>query len=64
MSQSNEEQKIKSDDDRISINEQGEVIVNDPELANAVQELSDEELDAIAGGNNTGCNTGCTIKVR
>lgn len=36
--------------DRIGINEQGEVIINDPELASVTQELSDEELENIAGG--------------
>jgi hypothetical protein len=61
MSQPNEEQKIKSDNDRISINEQGEVIVNDPELAKTLQELSDEELDAVAGGGNSGCNSNCQV---
>jgi Type-A lantibiotic len=61
MSQSNEEKKAVQDSNRITINEQGEVIINDPGLASAVQELSDEELDEIAGGGNSGCNTGCKV---
>jgi hypothetical protein len=47
--------------ERISVNEKGEVLINDPELAAAVQELSDDELDAIAGGlrgDNAGGNCG------
>ena len=32
------------------INEDGELLVNDPELAGALQELKPEELNMIVGG--------------
>jgi bacteriocin-like protein len=45
--------------ERISINEKGEVVIHDAELASAVQELTDEELDSISGGGgNKGGNCG------
>jgi hypothetical protein len=43
----NENQQV---NDAISINENGEVVIKDPKLAEALQELSSEELEAIAGG--------------
>jgi hypothetical protein len=58
MSQPNEEQKREN---RIAINEAGELAIQDPELSEAVAELSDEELDEIAGGradiNGIACKT-------
>lgn len=36
--------------DAISINENGEVVIVDSQLAQALQELSPEELEAVAGG--------------
>ncbi len=56
MSQSNAEKKVNSSENRISVNEQGEVIIHDPELSSTADNLSDEELDEIAGGQNN-----CTI---
>jgi hypothetical protein len=46
------------------INEDGELLVNDPELAGALQELKPEELNMITGGRrfNLICfirNKGC-----
>jgi hypothetical protein len=41
--------------DAISINENGEVVIKDPKLAEAIQELNPEELDAISGGHNGNC---------
>ena len=44
------------------INEDGELLVNDPALAGALQELKPEELNMIVGGlkeSNTNCR-GCT----
>jgi hypothetical protein len=58
MSQHNDEQKGQTDNARISVNEKGEVIVHDHDLAETLQQLSDEELDAVAGGGNN-CN--CVI---
>jgi len=47
------------------INEDGELLVNDPELAGALQELKPEELNMIVGGAiNKGCgatNNGCLV---
>ena len=54
------------------INEDGELLVNDPELAGALQELKPEELNMITGGrgfnigkcspDSTGFNIGnCTV---
>ncbi|MDF5708719.1 MAG: type A2 lantipeptide [Nostoc sp. S4] len=64
----NPESKNQQLNDTISINENGEVVIKDSKLAEALQELSPEELDAIAGGlqasmkeadsNGSGCN-GC-----
>jgi hypothetical protein len=48
------------------INEDGELLVNDPELAGALQELKPEELNMIVGGaTNKKCiiiNKKCKIK--
>ncbi|MFM6224363.1 MAG: hypothetical protein ACKPDM_29085 [Dolichospermum sp.] len=46
------------------INEDGELLVNDPALAGALQELTTEELKMINGGKgqidtNTNCGTLC-----
>ena len=46
------------------INEDGELLVNDPELAGVLQELKPEELKITGGANvgcvnNSGCNSGC-----
>jgi hypothetical protein len=49
------------------LNESGELVVKNPELAKALEELNSEELDAIAGGKNAAlspdsngtCNTQC-----
>ena len=43
----NEKQQV---NDAISINENGEVVIKDPKLAQALQELTPEELDIVAGG--------------
>lgn len=51
----------------INIDENGEVVINDPELAKMTEELTQEELDEVAGGvqqaavdDNAGCNNyGC-----
>ena len=50
MSITNENTGNKQVNDSISINENGEVVIKDPKLAEALQELTPEELDAIAGG--------------
>lgn len=57
MSISNENPESQQVNDAISINESGEVVIKDPKLAEALQELSPEELDAIAGGLMS-CNKG------
>ncbi|MBD2342608.1 type A2 lantipeptide [Anabaena subtropica] len=48
MSNENLEQ---DNNEKIQINENGELVIKDPQLADALQELSPEELEAIAGGN-------------
>jgi hypothetical protein len=56
------------------INEEGELLVNDPALAGALQELKPEELNMITGGkdkknnctytiNNYATLCGCTSQV-
>ncbi|MBE9035713.1 type A2 lantipeptide [aff. Roholtiella sp. LEGE 12411] len=52
----NENQQV---NDAISINENGEVVIKDPKLAEVLLELSPEELDAIAGGNGNCGNCNC-----
>lgn len=59
MSIPNETPENKQVNDAITINENGEVVITDPKLAGSLQELSPEELDAIAGGmadSNYRCN--------
>ncbi|MFM5887638.1 MAG: hypothetical protein ACKOQS_05000 [Dolichospermum sp.] len=41
------------------INEDGELLVNDPALAGALQELTPEELNMITGGKGY-CGINCT----
>jgi hypothetical protein len=59
MSNPNEQPKS---NDKIDINENGEVVIKDAKLAEALQELSSEELDEVAGGlatmldDNNGCS--------
>jgi hypothetical protein len=50
----------------ITVDETGKVVIRDPELAKMSEELSSEELDAVAGGRaaaqedgNLGCGLGC-----
>lgn len=50
MSIPNENSENQQVNDAITINENGEVIIKEPKLVEALQELSQEELDAIAGG--------------
>lgn len=50
MSNPNENPENQQVNDAITINENGEVVITDPKLAQALQELTPEELDAIAGG--------------
>jgi len=47
MSNPNEEPKSSNN---IDIDETGKVVINDPELANTLEELSEEELEELAGG--------------
>ncbi|MFM9158180.1 MAG: type A2 lantipeptide [Dolichospermum sp.] len=44
------------------INEDGELLVNDPALAGALQELTPEELKITGGrgGVTNNCNCGCS----
>lgn len=59
------EEKKKSE--IVNIDENGEVIINDPELARMTEELTQDELDRVSAGlqtealdDNTGCaNLGC-----
>lgn len=50
MSNSNETPNTQTNNDSIVINENGEVVIKDTELAEQLQELSAEELEAVAGG--------------
>ncbi|MFW9264546.1 type A2 lantipeptide [Nostoc sp. CALU 546] len=50
MSIPNESPENQQVNDAITINENGEVVIKDPKLAQAIEELSPEELDAVAGG--------------
>lgn len=50
MSSSNEGYNAQKANNAISINQNGEVVIKDEKLAEALQELSPEELDAVAGG--------------
>jgi len=43
------------------INEDGELLVNDPALAGALQELKPEELNMITGGAAADVNIFCFI---
>jgi hypothetical protein len=45
----------------ITIDETGNVVINDPELEKISDNLSPEELDSIAAGNNT--VYGCGVNV-
>jgi hypothetical protein len=47
---SSEDSNPQKANDAISINQNGEVVIKDKKLAEALQELSPEELDAVAGG--------------
>ncbi|MHC5611273.1 MAG: type A2 lanthipeptide [Nostoc sp.] len=58
MSIPNENENPKQASDYIAINENGELVVTDPKLAESLQELSPEELEQIAGGGNPGCSNG------
>ncbi|ACC85196.1 type A2 lanthipeptide [Nostoc punctiforme] len=62
MSTPNENQNPKQASDYIEINEDGELVVKDPKLAESLQELTPEELEQIAGGDNGNCN--CNVKQR
>lgn len=50
-----------------NIDKNGEVVINDPELAKMTEELTQDELDEVAGGlqqelvdaGNLGCDSGC-----
>ncbi|MBE9035723.1 type A2 lantipeptide [aff. Roholtiella sp. LEGE 12411] len=57
MSTPNENQNPKQASDYLEINESGELVVTDPQLADLLQELSPEELERIAGGKNRRCNS-------
>jgi len=59
MSNINENPKSEEVNEAIAINENGEVVITDSKLADVLQELSAEELDAIAGG--CGCGSGTTV---
>jgi hypothetical protein len=65
MSTPNENENPKQASDYIEINESGELVVTDPQLAEFIQELTPEELERIAGGKNRRCsqtntNNNCT----
>ncbi|MBH8563496.1 type A2 lantipeptide [Nostoc sp. CENA67] len=54
MSNQNEKLDPKENSEQIGINENGELVVNDPQLEQALQELTTEELEEIAGGGVNG----------
>ena len=60
MSENNKKPEI------ANIDETGKVIINDPELAKMTEELTQDELDEVAGGlrlqaqkGNIACDSGC-----
>ncbi|MCM0592879.1 MAG: type A2 lanthipeptide [Gloeotrichia echinulata CP02] len=56
MSTPNENENPKQASEYIEINENGELVVKDPKMADLLQELSPEELERIAGGGNGNCH--------
>lgn len=62
MSTPNESENPKQATDYIGINENGELVVTDPKLAESLQELSPEELEHIAGGGGNYGNCRCGVK--
>ncbi|HEY9692635.1 MAG TPA: hypothetical protein V6D15_10535 [Oculatellaceae cyanobacterium] len=52
----NQNSNVQSINDAIASNENGEIVVKDLKLAEELQELSKEELDAIAAAG--GCDGG------
>ncbi|BAZ10612.1 hypothetical protein NIES4071_24350 [Calothrix sp. NIES-4071] len=61
MSNQNENLELKQKNDFIAINEDGELVVKDDKLKEALQELTSEELEGIAGGIK-GDNGNCRCK--
>nr|AVH79643.1 hypothetical protein [Nostoc sp. PCC 8009] len=59
MSNQNENLEPKKNSEQIGINENGELVINDPQLEQALQELSPEELDEISGGRGGTTNYVC-----
>ena len=59
MSIPNENPENQQVNDAISINENGEVVIVDPQLAQALEELSPEELEEVAGGLEKEINGNC-----
>lgn len=53
MTNSNENLEPKKNSKQIGINEDGELVVNDPQLEQALDELTPEELEEIDGGTIT-----------
>lgn len=62
MSISNENENPKQASDYIEINENGELVVKDPKLAESLQELTPEELEQIAGGGINIGNCSCSAQ--
>lgn len=68
MSNSNDNPNPQKANAAVEINENGEIVIKDPELAQALQELTPEELEVVVGGlqedmideSGIGCNCGCT----
>ncbi|MBH8563497.1 type A2 lantipeptide [Nostoc sp. CENA67] len=58
MSNQNENLEPKENSEQIEINENGELVINEPQLEQALQELSPEELEEIAGGLRANASNG------
>ena len=64
MSNQNNDVNLEKTSELVSIDKTGKVIINDPELAKMTDELSEEELDIVSGGeiNISKCRCTSTLK--
>lgn len=63
MSNPNNDVNFKKTSELVNIDETGKVVINDPELAKMTDELSEEELDIVSGGEVNISKCHCTVKL-